>query len=96
MCLAVPARITEIRQAEHLRLGSVDFGGVAREVCLDWVPEARVGDYVLVHVGFAIGTVDEAEARETLRLLAELAAAADADAAAAPPDAVRGEPEAPA
>ena len=78
MCLAVPACITEIRAGDP-RMGNVDFGGVAREVCLDWVPEARIGDFVLVHVGFAIGVIDEAEARETLRLLAELADAARAE-----------------
>lgn len=79
MCLGVPARITTISGDGPLRMGNVDFGGVAREICLDWVPEARVGDYVLVHVGFAIGVIDEAEAQETLRLLAELADAADAE-----------------
>jgi len=81
MCLAVPGRITGIRAAGDLRVGSVDFGGVARDICLDWVPEASVGDYVLVHVGFAIGVIDETEAQETLRLLEELADAARADAA---------------
>jgi len=86
MCLGVPARITAIAADGPPRLGTVDFGGVSREVCLDWVPAARVGDHVLVHVGFAIGVIDEAEAQETLRLLAELAAAAAAE------DAARGHP----
>ena len=53
-------------------MGTVDFGGVTREVCLAYVPEAGIGDYVLVHVGFAINRLDEAEAQETLRLLAQL------------------------
>ncbi len=79
MCLGVPARITEIRDEGPLRMGSVDFGGVSREVCLDWVPQAGVGDHVLVHAGFAIGVIDEAEAQQTLRLLAELAAASAAE-----------------
>jgi len=83
MCLAVPARITEIRDDGPLRMGNADFGGVSREICLDWVPQARVGDHVLIHVGFALSVIDEAEAQETLRLLAELAAAA-ADEAAPP------------
>jgi hydrogenase expression/formation protein HypC len=79
MCLGVPARLTTIRQTDLLRMGTVDFGGVEREVCLDWVPEAREGDHVLVHVGFAISVIDEAEARETLRLLTELAEAGAAE-----------------
>ena len=84
MCLGVPAKVTAIRRTDRLRMGTVDFGGVGREVCLDWVPEAVVGDYVLVHVGFAISVIDEAEARETLRLLAELAAAGEAEAGSPP------------
>jgi len=86
MCLAVPGRITAIRAADGLRLGVVDFGGVAREICLDWVPEAGPGDFVLAHVGFAIGVIDEAEARETLRLLGELADAGRAGGADALPE----------
>jgi hydrogenase expression/formation protein HypC len=54
-----------------MRMGKVDFGGVTREVCLAYLPEAEVGDYVIVHVGFAISQVDEEEAQETLRLMAE-------------------------
>jgi len=54
-----------------MRMGKVDFGGVTREVCLAYVPEAQVGDYVIVHVGFAISRLDEEEAQETLRLMAE-------------------------
>jgi hydrogenase expression/formation protein HypC len=90
MCLAVPGRITGIRAIEGLRMGDVDFGGVVREICLDWVPEARPGDFVLVHVGFAIGVIDEQEAQETLRLLAELA---DAERAEDAEDAGRPRPE---
>jgi hydrogenase expression/formation protein HypC len=54
-----------------MRMGKVDFGGIVREVCLAYVPEAEVGDYVIVHVGFAISQLDEQEAHETLKLLAE-------------------------
>lgn len=54
-----------------MRMGRVDFGGVIREVCLAYVPEARIGDYVIVHVGFAISQLDEDEAQETIRLLVE-------------------------
>ena len=82
MCLGVPGEILEISpDASGMTMGKVRFGGVAREVCLAYVPEAQVGEWVLVHVGFALNTLDEAEAQETLRLLAELGeAAAEEDA----------------
>ena len=73
MCLAVPGKLTAVTDGEPLaRVGRVDFGGVAREVSLAFVPDARPGDYVLVHVGFALTRVDAAEAErliETLRAL---------------------------
>jgi hydrogenase expression/formation protein HypC len=72
MCLGVPGRITDIDEKAVLRMGTVDFEGVTREVCLTCVPEAGVGDYVIVHVGFAISQLDEAEARSTLALLHEM------------------------
>jgi len=71
MCLAIPGRIVEISADGLMRMGKVDFGGVTREVCLAYVPEAGVGDYVIVHIGFAISQLDEAEAQETLTLLVE-------------------------
>ncbi len=72
MCLGIPGRITSVRVpdgAVELRTGTVDFDGVRREVCLAYTPEANVGDYVIVHVGFAISQVDEAEAERTLAVL---------------------------
>jgi hydrogenase expression/formation protein HypC len=72
MCLAVPGRLVEITGEGELRMGRVDFAGVTREACLAYVPEAQLGDYVLVHVGFALSRVDEQAALETLRTLAEL------------------------
>ncbi len=75
MCLGVPARIIETFEKNGLNMARVDFGGVQREVCLDYVPEARVGDYCIVHVGFAISLLAEAEARETLALLQDIAEA---------------------
>lgn len=73
MCLAVPAEIVEIRGDDDLtRLGRVSFGGVMKEVSLAYTPEAKLGDYVLVHVGFAIQTINEEEARRTLELIREL------------------------
>jgi len=73
MCLGVPGKIIEIYEHEGLRRCTIDFGGVQREACLDFVPEAQVGDYALIHVGFAISLVDEQEAQETLDLLREIA-----------------------
>ncbi len=73
MCLGVPARIEEIYQKDGLQMARVDFGGVSREVCLDYVPEAKVGDYCIIHVGFAISLLSESEAKETLALLNEIA-----------------------
>ena len=72
MCLAVPGRITEIAGSDELRAARIDFGGVVREASLVFVPEAAVGDYVLVHVGFAISVIDEDVARDTLAALEEL------------------------
>jgi hydrogenase expression/formation protein HypC len=72
MCLAVPGRLVEVTGEGEMRMGRVDFSGVTRETCLAYVPEAQVGDYVLVHVGFALSRVDEQAAIETLRTLAEL------------------------
>jgi hydrogenase expression/formation protein HypC len=73
MCLGIPGRIVEIREAEGLPMGTVDFGGARREVCLAYVTnEAQVGDYVIVHVGFAISMVDAVEAARTFRLLEEM------------------------
>ena len=74
MCLAVPGRVVEITGTDELRTARVDFGGVVRPACLAYVPEAQVGDYVLIHVGFAISRIDEVVARETYAALAELGA----------------------
>ena len=74
MCLAIPGKIAEIQQKEDVRTGRVLFGGIVREACLDFVPEATIGDYVMVHVGFAISKVDESEARRTYELLQEMGA----------------------
>lgn len=75
MCLGIPGRILDTYDQSGLRMGKVDFGGVLKEVCLAYVPDAQVGQYVIVHVGFALNVVDEAEARETLDLLREIGAA---------------------
>jgi hydrogenase expression/formation protein HypC len=72
MCLAVPAKILEIYERDNLKMAKVDFGGARREACLDYVPDARVGDYCIIHVGFAISLLSEAEAQETLAMLKEI------------------------
>jgi hydrogenase expression/formation protein HypC len=72
MCLGIPGKITSIYEADGLRMGKIDFGGVQREACLDYVPEAEVGEYVVVHVGFAISRLSEEEAQETLDLIREI------------------------
>lgn len=77
MCLGVPGKIIEIYEGDGLSMGKIDFGGVVREACLAYVPEAEVGDYALIHVGFALQLVSEEEAKETLELLREVAALAE-------------------
>ncbi len=72
MCLAVPGRILEIRDDRGTRMATVDFDGIRKEVCLAYLPDAEVGDYALVHVGFAISKVDERSALETLALFHRL------------------------
>jgi hydrogenase expression/formation protein HypC len=72
MCLGIPGKITEIYEKDMLKMGKLDFGGVTKEVCLAYVPEAQVGDYALIHVGFAISLMDEDEALETLKLIKEV------------------------
>ena len=69
MCLAIPGKVAEIQIKEGVRTGRVLFGGIARQACLDFVPEAREGDFVMVHVGFAISVVDKDEAERTYALL---------------------------
>ncbi len=69
MCLGIPGKVVEINDAGPLRMGRVDFGGVRKEACLAYLPEVGIGDYVIVHVGFAISQVDEEEALRTIELL---------------------------
>ena len=72
MCLGVPGKVIEIYEANGLIMGKVDFGGVKREVCLEYIPEIEIGQYVIVHVGFAINMMSEEEAEETLALLRQI------------------------
>ncbi len=72
MCLGVPGKIIEKYQVGDLPMGKVDFGGVVREACLAYVPEAEIGDYTVIHVGFAISRLSEQEAMESLETLREM------------------------
>jgi hydrogenase expression/formation protein HypC len=80
MCLAIPGKLIEISQnAEGVRMGKANFGGIVKQVCLEYTPEVEMGDYVLVHVGFALSKVDEAIAARTYRLLEEMKALSELD-----------------
>jgi hydrogenase expression/formation protein HypC len=69
MCLAIPGKVLEISEASGLRMGRVNFGGIVSQACLDYVPGVQIGDYVIVHVGFAISKVDREEAERTYQML---------------------------
>ena len=72
MCLAIPGKVLDTYDQRGLRMAKVQFGGIVREACLEYVPETHVGEYILVHVGFAISKVDEEEAQRTYQLLEEM------------------------
>ena len=72
MCLGIPGKVIETYREHDVLMGKVDFGGVFKRVCMEHVPDVRVGEYVLVHVGFALNTIDEAEARRVFEFLDEM------------------------
>jgi hydrogenase expression/formation protein HypC len=72
MCLAVPGKIVSISNSSGTRMGFIDFGGISREVCLEAVPDASVGDYVIIHAGFALNRLSEEEAQESLEAFRQL------------------------
>jgi hydrogenase expression/formation protein HypC len=74
MCLGVPGKIVETYEKGGLQMAKVDFGGIFREACLEYVPEAQVGEYCIIHVGFAISLLSESDALETLDLLRQMGA----------------------
>ena len=80
MCLAIPGKVLESFEREGMRMGRIQFGGITRDACLEYVPEACPGEYVLVHVGFAISRLDEEEARRTYQLLEEMDQLSELDA----------------
>jgi hydrogenase expression/formation protein HypC len=77
MCLAIPGKVLNIDSSVSPIMGTVSFGGIEKSICLEWLPDVKVGDYVLVHVGFAISKLDEHEALETLKLFDEIEGAYD-------------------
>ena len=77
MCLGIPGRVLEVYQQDGLPMGKVEFGGIAKEICLAYTPEAQVDQYVLVHVGFAISQLDEKEAEEVFSYLRQIGEAAE-------------------
>lgn len=72
MCLAIPGKVLEIDATVEPKMGKVSFAGIIKRICLEWVPEVVLGDYVLVHVGFAISKMDEEDALQTLKMLEEM------------------------
>jgi hydrogenase expression/formation protein HypC len=84
VCLGIPGKIVETYDADGFRMGKVDYGGVIKETCLEYVPEAKVGDYAIVHVGFALSVLDEEEAQQTLELLREIEALEELEAPSPP------------
>jgi len=77
MCLGIPGEIIDVRDDQGVRFGTVRFAGITRDVCLDYVPDAVSGEYVLVHVGFAISKIDQEEAERAYRILEELGQTAE-------------------
>ena len=72
MCLSIPGKVLEINYDGQIKMGKVDFAGIGKRVCLQYLPDVKVGDYVLVHVGFAIAIVNEEEAARTLELFRQM------------------------
>lgn len=77
MCLGIPGKVIEIYQANDMKMGKVDFGGVIKETCLEFLPDIQVGDYTIIHVGFGISQLDEEEAQRTMEMLREMEMLAD-------------------
>ena len=72
MCLGVPAKVIELYETNGIKMAKVDFGGVLKEACMEYLPEIKVGDYTIVHVGFGLSILDEQEAQETMELLKQI------------------------
>jgi hydrogenase expression/formation protein HypC len=77
MCLGIPARVIELYEEKGMKMAKVDFGGVFKEACMEYLPEIKVGDYAIIHVGFGLTILDEKEALETIDLINKISAAED-------------------
>jgi hydrogenase expression/formation protein HypC len=77
MCLGIPAKVLELYEANGMKMARVDFGGAIKEACMEYLPEVKVGDYTIVHVGFGLSILDEQEAMETMELLRQIEAVGD-------------------
>ena len=82
MCLGIPAKVIELYEANGMKMARVDFGGALKEACMEYLPEVKVGDYTIVHVGFGLSILDEQEALETLDLLRQIEAMGEEGTAA--------------
>ena len=82
MCLGIPAKVIELYEANGMKMAKVDFGGAIKEACMEYLPEVKLGDYTLVHVGFGLSIIDEQEAYETLELLKQIEAMGEEEQAA--------------
>ena len=74
MCLGIPAKVVDLYETNGMKMARVDFGGVIKEACMEYLPEVKVGDYTIIHVGFGLSILDEQEALETLELLRQIEA----------------------
>lgn len=88
MCLGIPGKLLEIHERDSLPMGKVEFGGIVKDICLAYVPEVQVGEYVLVHVGFAISRIDEEEAQEIFSYIQQIGELSELEDDALPAGAV--------
>ncbi len=77
MCLGIPAKVIELYEKDGMKMARVDFGGAIKEACMEYLPEVKVGDYTIIHVGFGLSILDEQEALETMELLKQIDAIGD-------------------
>jgi len=77
MCLGIPGKVIELFESNGMKMAKIDFGGVVKEACMEYLPEVKVGDYTIIHVGFGLSILDEQEAMETLDLLQQIDAMGD-------------------
>lgn len=77
MCLGIPGKVVELYEVNGMRMAKIDFNGVTKEACMEYLPEIKIGDYTIIHVGFGLSIVDEKEANETMQLLNQIAAMED-------------------